>query len=342
METHPTEIDKYEIINHLGNGYFSNVYLANDRALNAKKAIKVLDVPDPNNFIKGFEEAQILNKCKHKHIVKVNEANIYDLSGKLKVIIDMEYIDGGSLESLISKQFISVTEASNYIIDILFGLEFAHNQGVLHRDVKPANIMISNNSAKLSDFGLSTEVGSILEGSPKGYKTHLAPEYFTTRKTTELTDVFAVGITLFRIINNISNWHKTINNVKSFYDKIVTGNLIKAIGYVPYVPKKMKRIINKACQADIKKRFQSSLKMRQALEKLSPSISWKEINRKNWNGTCCKSGMKHEICLYVNRTYVKVDINKNNRRSTKDCMQFRSMSKAYKYMYSHIAETTFM
>jgi eukaryotic-like serine/threonine-protein kinase len=210
------EIDKYEILDHLGNGQFGSVYLANDRALDTQKAIKVLDLDDPDDFMKKLEEAQILHKCRHKHIVKVNEANICTVEGEPKVIIDMEYLKDGSLESKTFHNDITTHQIHNLMIDVLFALEHAHTKGVLHRDVKPANILLCDYGAKLSDFGLATIVEGHHSGSAKGYITHLPPEYFRNRKTNVQTDVFATGITYFRCICGFMNWDESIKSLKNY------------------------------------------------------------------------------------------------------------------------------
>jgi len=341
MVAHPTEIDKYEIVNHLGSGHFGDVYLAKDRALDADKAIKVLEIAEPQNFMKEFAEAQILNKCRHKHIVEVNEANLYEVTGALKVVIDMEFIKGGSLEDSMAKGFISATEAAKHLIDILFALEFSHHQGILHRDIKPGNIMLTDTTAKLSDFGLATSVGVKIAGSPRGYATHLAPEFFADKTTTELTDIFASGVTLFRIVNNINDWQGQIKAIKNVDDKIKKGTLISSIGYAPHVPSKIKRVINKACHPNPIKRYQSAQEMRQSIEKLTPSICWKVNTDENWVGLCCRTGAQYEICILKKRTGVNVEVKKNKRRNSNECKQFKNENEAFHYMFSYISDTTF-
>ncbi len=338
--SHLQEIGKYKIIKHLGSGHFGNVYLAHDRALDAYKAIKVLDVDNPERFLEQLEEAQILNKCRHKHIVEVNEADVYDVNGVPKVLIDMEFIPDGSLENHLEDNFISVVEATNYIIHILFGLEHAHNQNILHRDIKPANIMLSGSIAKLSDFGLATFVGSGAAGSPKGYIPHLAPEVFGNDCTTFATDIYAVGITFFRLVSNITDWSDTLDYLPNAYEKIKVGNLVKSIGYPPYIPQKIKRIINKACHPDPAKRYRDAQEMRQALEALTPSINWKMQNPDHWIGESWRTQDKYAIRLIAKKGY-EVVVKKNGRKVTTLCKSLARRESAEKYMMKHVCETTF-
>ena len=335
-----TEIDKYELKKHLGNGAFGDVYLAHDRALDAVKAIKILNVPDPSQFMEKLEEAQILHKCKHKHIVKVNEANIYKINGESKVVIDMEYLPNGCFEDIIENGTASIHDSVNYTIDCLFALEHAHIQGILHRDIKPANIMLCNYGAKLSDFGLATVLGTRQAGSPKGYTTHLAPEYFKNKATTELTDIYAMGVTLFRSCNCISDWKDVVRSLRNPKQKIIDGKLISTIGYQPFMPSKLKRIINKACAINPTKRFQSAFEMRQALEKVQLLIDWRKVNESSWQGSCKKTSKLFTITISSSLIRHKVNIKQNNRRLSDRCKDFNCPDEAKSYMYTHIAETT--
>jgi serine/threonine-protein kinase len=341
MDTqHPKEIAKYKIERHLGSGQFGAVYLAHDRVLDARKAIKILNVARPELFMQKFEEAQILNKCKHKHIVLVNEANAFNINGELKAVIDMEYIEGGSLESAINSSFFPLVSGLRVIIGILFALEYTHNQNIIHRDIKPANIMIDNNIAKLSDFGLATSVTDGVPGSPQGYTTHLPPEYFTSRTTTVLTDIFATGITLFRLICNVTGWRARLESVPNIGQKILNGTVVRSIGYPHYVPSKLKRIINKACHPNSGLRFQNAIEMRQALERLVPAIDWKCVSDNSWQGECCNTGALHEVLMIRGRRDFKVAIKKNGRRNRSDEI-FSDEMAAHTFINEQIQNTTF-
>jgi len=334
-------IGKYTLQKHLGNGAYGDVYLAYDNALHAIKAIKVIDAPNPYEVKKKLEEAQILHKCKHKNIVHVNEANVYEVNLKPLVVIDMEYLPLGSFEDAILNNSISIHTTVRYIIDCLFALEHAHITGILHRDVKPANIMLCEYGAKLSDFGLATVLGSAYAGSSKGYLTHLPPEFYINGKTTELTDIFAVGITLFRACNYISDWRTIIGNFPNPTQVIESGKLVSVIGYAPFIPLKLKKIINKSCSPVFKSRYQLASEFRQALERLKPKIDWIPSNNNSFSGTCCRSGANFSIEITSNTTAFQVTIKKNNRRQNNLCRIFNDINDANNYFYSHISSTLF-
>ena len=337
------QIGKYLIQEHLGNGAFGDVFLANDIALGTIKAIKIIGVKNPNEFMDKLEEAQILHKCKHKHIVKVNEAGIYEVSGEQKVIIDMEYLLKGSFERAIKDYSISIQDSIYYTINCLLALEHAHTQGILHRDIKPANILLCDYGAKLSDFGLATVLGEREFGSPQGYTTHLAPEVFTTHETTEQTDIYAMGITLFRACNYIiDNWMSEIQNVPNAKEKLIKGKLLDAIGYQDFIPSKVKKIIKKACSANPNTRYKSAFEMRQALERLRPQINWYIKNQNSWQGECRQTGKNFTAILIEKPSNFQVEIKQNNRRISSDCKVFSSFIEAEKYLHSYVADTMFV
>jgi serine/threonine-protein kinase len=338
MNGHPAVIGKYSIIRHLGSGQFGNVYQAHDRALDAQKAIKVLNVADPTTFMAELEEAQLLNRCKHKNIVAVNEADVYDVAGQMKVIIDMEDIATGSLESRVASEFVAATEAIEWMIEALFGLQHAHDQNVLHRDIKPANIMLCGNCAKLSDFGLATRVHAGMNCSPTGYTTHLAPEVFNLGTTNVQTDVYALGITLFRIVSNWLDWNDMVFNLKNCDEKLRTGKVVSALGYPDYVPAKIRRIINKACNADPAKRYQSATEMQQALNGLEKNVAWKRLTRTRWSGVAIENACEYEIEVQQRRQY-HVQLLKNGRRQSSQCGRFDSEQEALSHVHGLVCSS---
>lgn len=334
-------LGKYRLEQHLGKGAFGDVYLAQDLALNAVKAIKVLSTPDASTIKKNLEEAQLLHKCMHKNIVQINEANVYAVESTQYIVIDMEYLPLGSFEDAINKGSVSLHDAVRYMIDCLFALEHAHFNGVIHRDIKPANIMLCEYGAKLSDFGLATVLGIDFAGSPQGYTTHLAPEYFHTNATTYLTDIFAVGITLYRACNYIKNWDDCLKRLSNPMLSIQNGSLISDLGYSGFIPLKLKKVINKACHPNPVQRYQTASEFRRALEKLTPSINWLPLSVMKFEGHCIKSGAIHSVEVLPQSKQYQVDIKKNNRKDRAACMQFNTEIEAFKYMNKYVSTTLY-
>ena len=332
------KIGKFLIIEYIGGGHFGSVYKVNDTGLDCIKAIKILKPENPEDFKYHLDEARVLEKCKHKNIVEVNGVDIYHYNDEDLVIIDMELIDGPSLEKLQKEEYIGLIECVRYIIDVLFGLEHAHLQDILHRDIKPANIMIDNGNAKLSDFGLATYLEGCETGSSKVYNPHAAPECFTEGVTSVRTDIFAVGLTLFRLVNDLDEWRKDFWNLENVTDILISGKVIKAMGYNLYVPKQLRKIINKSCNPDNKKRYKSAMEMRRALENLRFNIDWVQTGQYEFNGRSYNKKDKFEIEVNQKNNFV---LKRNNRKVTSEMRKFDLRDDALAYMYEYVYNTTF-
>lgn len=332
----PLEIGKYEILRALGGGNYSLVYHARDRALDAEKAIKVLRVNDPSLFLVSLEEAQILNRCRHKNIVTINEANILPVLGQQRVVLDLEFMPGGSVQDALSRNWLSLSTAVTYMRDALFGLEHAHLQGILHRDIKPANILLDGIAVKLSDFGLATNPGAGLIGSAQGYTPHLPPEYFTSRTTSPLTDIFAAGITLYRMVSNIRDWRGLLSSISDLNVYVEKGDLLNRLQFPSFIPNSIQRIIRRASAPDPTKRYQSVQEFRQQLDRIRFGIEWGKVSDLEWQADC--SGNSH-VCKVDPGTNT-LTVTKNGRRVRVHCGTYGTVDEAKVAMNQHVANTT--
>ena len=334
--TLPANVGKYQIIGRLGGGSFADVYHALDRALQTEKAIKILKTTDPGTFLASLSEAQVLAGCVHKHIVQINEANIFPVDGELRVVLDLEYVPEGSLDNAIASRWLSLREAVMCVRGALLGLEHAHSKGFLHRDIKPGNILLAPNCPKLSDFGLATQPGAAVYGSGRGYMTHLAPEYFADNLTSKQTDVYAAGITLFRAICNISDWRAVVAAIPDSQLHVERGTLVRTIGYAPHVPIALQKIVSKACTADPHRRFESAAAFGQKLDSLRFNIDWVRLSDAEWEGT---SGTMR-FSARVDSRRARLVIKKNGRRMSSECRECGSLADAVAALQQHIAETS--
>lgn len=215
-------IGKYKLVEKLGKGSFGAVYKAHDMLLDVDKAIKILKVTDPQIAYELFSEASIPYKCQHNNVVRINGAELVVFQKEIQFIVDMQLVNGGSLE-LLKTQHISVIDGLKMMKDILFGVEYSHLQGIIHRDIKPANILIDDGVPKISDFGLSTTLNSVIIPW-RWYCTHAAPEtQNTVSKATIETDIFALGMTLYRMLNNISDWRTFLDLIPNKNNLIYSG-----------------------------------------------------------------------------------------------------------------------
>jgi serine/threonine-protein kinase len=201
---------RYELGDRLGSGGMSNVYLATDLTLERTVAVKILaeHLSDDERFVARFRrEALAVAKLIHPNIVQVYDTGIDE--GRHYIV--MEYVDGRSGAQILQRQGpIGPETAAEAGIQACAGLDYAHRRGIIHRDVKPGNLMIVGGpvaggpmTVKLTDFGIAralaqtriTQVGSVV-----GTAAYLAPEQVRGEEATPATDVYALGVVLYQFL----------------------------------------------------------------------------------------------------------------------------------------------
>lgn len=194
--------NRYEIISRIGSGGMADVYKAKDHKLNRFVAVKVLkkEFRDDKVFISKFRvEAQSAAGLAHSNIV-----NIYDVGEEAGIYyIVMELIEGITLKEYIkNKGHLSVREATSIALQISAGLEAAHNNGIIHRDVKPQNIMISTDGkVKVADFGIARAVTTNTANSAAMGSVHYSsPEQSRGGYSDEKSDIYSLGITMYEML----------------------------------------------------------------------------------------------------------------------------------------------
>ncbi len=266
-------VSKFTVIERLGEGNFGIVWLAKDNILERRVALKELKSHAAHDIVNQYREARYQDILAHEHIVKIFDAGVVDG----KPCIWMEYLKNGSLHDRLQHvQFIPLKQAIRYVCDALRGLDHAHSHEsvILHRDIKPSNILIGNrNEGKLSDFGLATACGKMGEASGYGYMYHMAPEMYADGKASKLTDIYAMGVTLYRLINGNALFEHE-DNEDVLAENVQQGRFPDRKGYRPHVPKQIRSITNRAIRTEPDKRFQSAPDMRRALEKVHINVDW--------------------------------------------------------------------
>ena len=204
--------DRYELHDKLGSGGMSNVYRATDRILERTVAVKVLaeHLSDDDRFVARFRrEALAVAKLIHPNIVQVYDTGVD--SGRHFIV--MECVEGRSGAQLLKADGVLDPETTVEIgVQACAGLEYAHRHGIIHRDVKPGNLMVTGGpssaeggdmTCKLTDFGIAraaeqtriTQVGSVV-----GTAAYLAPEQVRGEEATPATDVYALGVVLYQFL----------------------------------------------------------------------------------------------------------------------------------------------
>lgn len=332
------QIGKYDVIDHLGSGHFGDVFLCFDPFLQKERAIKVIKVPDPVAFVKAIKEGQTLDICRHKHIVELKDVDVAMFRGEVVVMIVMEYLAKGSIQKHIEKRFISVKESCKIIQESLLGLEHAHIANFLHRDIKPGNILFGDGGeAKLSDFGLSINYH---EGSDThGYRPHQPLEVIEGAAMDKLSDIYAMGITFYRLINNTNEIQFTFTS-KEEWRKAVKKDLYPPRIFLLHIPEKIIRIISKSINKDKKKRYQNCAAFRQALEKLVFFIDWIALDENNWIGKSNADAFRIE--RIKNRGGYSVEFRRNNRKDNSRSAVFNNEIDANNHLIEMIKSTTLL
>lgn len=191
-------LGKYERLDVLGHGASGIVYLAKDTLLGKQVALKELSA-EGNDRERVLEEARVLDRLRHPNIVQVNGVDV--LGGK--VIIDMEYIRGKNLQDILrDTPQLPVGDALSIMVQVCDGLAFAHERRTVHRDVKPANIIVTQDgTVKLVDFGLAEVLGTHSFAGGAGTYAYMAPEDFhEDEQSDRQSDIWSVGIILFETL----------------------------------------------------------------------------------------------------------------------------------------------
>lgn len=262
----------YERLRRLGAGNFGEVWLVYDRALDVRRAVKYVPknrIHDPTSF---YKEPQTLMALRHDNIVRIEDAG---KAADGTLFLAMEYLPRGSVENVSKGGPLPLSFAFSFLRDVCWAIEYAHQQDYIHRDIKPANILIDpNGRAKLSDFGLATRVPKGATASPYGYLTHVAPEVLSTGKTSKSSDIYALGVTAYRMING-DGFLPEISDTGKIQDMILAGEYPDRKHYRPYVPNSVQRIINQCMSPDQRDRFASAADFRRALEAITLHCDWR-------------------------------------------------------------------
>ncbi len=201
-----SRFSRYEVEQHLGRGGMGDVYLVRDTVINRKAALKTirgdtgLEAQQVIEMRQRFyREAQTAGKLAHPNIVTV-----FDVGEDLGMsYIVMEFVEGNTLTQLMKKQRLSPQQIKHVIFNAGLGLDYAHQNGVFHRDVKPDNIMVSKTGlVKVMDFGIARVVESNLTktGSIMGTPAYMSPEQVHGEKIDSRSDIFSLGVILYELL----------------------------------------------------------------------------------------------------------------------------------------------
>jgi serine/threonine-protein kinase len=270
--TTPTDVaGRYRLDRRLGAGGMSTVFLALDTVLERQVAVKLLaeHLAEDEDFVARFRrEALSAAKLQHPNVVQVFDSG-KDIDSERHYIV-MEYVDGPSCADLIREdKVLDVDQAVRYVMDACHGLDYAHRAGVVHRDVKPGNLLVSTEAGtvKLADFGIAkaaeqtriTQVGSVL-----GTAAYLSPEQARGEEAGPASDIYSLGVCAYQFLaGRLPHEYSSLTELalKQQNDEVEPIRPLR-----PEIPEALDRAIRLALHVDPEHRYASALEMAQAVE----------------------------------------------------------------------------
>lgn len=282
-----------------GQGLNSEVFLCHDPQLNGEIVIKEIPITKFSNPSDYFKEASALYANKHSMVVPV----MYACQDASTVRVAMPYYKNGTLEDLINRTYLTIREIINISEQFLHGLHHIHSNGYIHFDIKPTNILFSHDHTPLvSDFGQSRLTNNLGVGPvPPLYPGHIIPEAFVSTHTTKQSDIYQVGLTLYRMCNGNSHFKNqfSLHIQNDFKNALLNGTFPDRNSFLPHVPLKLRRIIKKCLDVTPANRYQTCLELSNELVTIDKLLDWRYIPQTN-GGKWVNETLSHEEIIELN------------------------------------------
>ena len=300
-------LGRYRIRGVLGKGAMGLVYDGHDATLNRRVAIKTirardLDEATARHYEKRFQrEVRAVARLNHPHIVQVYD---FGTEGELAYIV-MEYIEGKELKDYLdAKERFDLASIFRLMGELLEALEFAHQAGVIHRDVKPANVMLdAKRRAKLTDFGVAritesegaesadmTRAGALI-GTP----SYMSPEQIQGEAIDRRTDIFSAGVLFYQLVTG----RKPFEGSGFPLAKQIVQDEPPAPSSLVHIPEAIDRIVAKALAKSPTRRYQSAREFAEALEHVREGKPLVEAAEQEFWNEVKDSADPAEIELYI-------------------------------------------
>ena len=259
--------NRYEIVKSIGEGGMANVYLANDKILNRKVAVKVLrgDLSSDDKFIRRFQrEALSVSNLSHPNIVEVYDVGEED--GEYYIV--MEYIEGKTLKQLLKKrESLTLTEVIDIMTQLTDGISHAHESYIIHRDIKPQNIMIQDDGRiKITDFGIAMALNATQltqTNSVMGSVHYLPPEQASGKGATVKSDIYSMGILMYELLTGTVPFKG--DNAVEIALKHMKDKIPSIRKQDPSIPQSVENILLKATAKNPRNRYDTAKEMHEDL-----------------------------------------------------------------------------
>ncbi len=272
-ENTPQRIGDYEIIRELGHGGMGKVYQVRNVLSDRIEAMKIVlpDLAGRSEFSSRFmREIKVLASLDHPNIAALRTAFTADN----QFVMVMEYVEGVTLADRLEQGAFPTADALNYIDQVLAALSYAHGKHIIHRDIKPGNMMLTPQGVvKLMDFGLArsgNEVGLTMTGSTVGSLDFMSPEQVKSQPTDERSDLYSVGASLYQMVTRQRMFSATSGY--SIMEAHVKETPRPPIEIQPTLPKAVSDVIMMALAKDPAQRFQTADAFRNALAQVRASL----------------------------------------------------------------------
>jgi tRNA A-37 threonylcarbamoyl transferase component Bud32/tetratricopeptide (TPR) repeat protein len=281
----PPKLGRYEIVDEIGKGAMGVVYLARDPLIGRLVALKTFRIGysvkdhEMEQFrIRFMREAQSAGILSHPNIVTIHD--VVEQTDEGMAFIAMEYVRGTTLKAMLqSDQVLSLGFVVDLISQVAEAIDYAHSHRVIHRDVKPANILITaDNRVKITDFGIARLDTSNLtqEGQLLGTPNYMAPEQIQGKEVDHRADLFALGVVLYEMLTR----HKPFQgeNLTVVSHRIVYDQFTPPRDYANNLPPGLERILDRALEKDPARRYQRAKDMVEDLRRVMAEGARDDLN----------------------------------------------------------------
>lgn len=278
----PVDLLNYQLIRVLGRGGMGEVYLARNKNIEQYVAVKALHpkyADNPMLRARFKQEAVMLNSLNHPNIVKF----LNFVENEYGVFLIMEYVEGCTLEEFITHRNGLIVEEKAYPMmkEILDAFSYAHQHGIIHRDIKPNNIFLDKEGhIKVMDFGIAQIISEVNSaqggGSSMGTPAYMSPEQVYGRKLDQRSDIYSLGVLFHQMLTGRAPYDSTTMSELEIKKHVVNETLPKMKNYYPYINGGLQSIVDKATSKEQGNRYATCDEMLKAIKNvLNPDKSSK-------------------------------------------------------------------